>query len=103
MESQSQESKIRTFGQKVAGVTDTPSGNEKVEKIKGMLAEAADLLKEHVLEIRNTTGFTTMGADLFGATIHQIIMTQLMTERFLTFIEEGTQFTVFGDQEATEI
>ena len=103
MELHSQESKIRTFGQKVVGVTDTPSGNEKVEKIKDMLAEAADLLKEHVLEIRKTTGFTTMGADLFGATINQIIMTQLMTEKFLTFTEEGTQFTVFGDQEATEI
>jgi hypothetical protein len=55
-----------------------------------------------MMEIRNTTGITTMGADLFGATINQIIMTQLMTEKFLTFIEEGTQFNVFGDQEAEE-
>jgi hypothetical protein len=43
-----------------------------------------------------------MGADLFSATINQIIMTQLMTEKFLTFLEEGTQFNVFGDQEAEE-
>ena len=54
------------------------------------------------LDVRNTTGLTTMGADLFSATINKIIMTQLMAEKFLTFLEEGTQFTVFGDQEAEE-
>jgi hypothetical protein len=97
-----QESKRRSFGEKLVGVTDTPSKNEKVDKIKDMLAQTADLLKQHMMEIRNTTGITTMGADLFGATINQIIMTQLMTEKFLTFIEEGTQFNVFGDQEAEE-
>lgn len=97
-----QESKVRTFGQKLVGVTETPSGNEKVDKIKNMLAETADMLKEHVMEIRNTTGLTIMGADLFSATLNQIIMTQLMTEKFLTFLEEGTQFNVFGDQEAEE-
>ena len=102
MDSHFQESKVRTFGQKLVNVTETPSSNEKVDKIKNMLAETADLLKEHVMEIRNTTGFTTMGADLFSATINQIIMTQLMTEKFLTFLEEGTQFNVFGDQEAEE-
>lgn len=100
MDSHFQESKVRTFGQKLTGVTDTPSGNEKVDKIKVILAETADLLKQHMMEIRNTTGITTMGADLFGATINQIIMTQLMTEKFLTFVEEGTQFSVFNDQEA---
>lgn len=97
-----QESKVRTFGQKLVGVTETPSGNEKVDKIKNMLAETADMLKEHVMEIRNTTGLTIMGADLFSATLNQIIMTQLMTEKFLTFLEEGTQFNAFGDQEAEE-
>ena len=97
-----QESKVRTFGQKLVGVTETPSSNEKVDKIKNMLAETADMLKEHVMEIRNTTGLTIMGADLFSATLNQIIMTQLMTEKFLTFLEEGTQFNVFGDQEAEE-
>jgi hypothetical protein len=102
MDSHFQESKVRTFGQKLVGVTETPSNNEKVDKIKNMLAETADMLKDHVLEIRNTTGLTTMGADLFSATINQIIMTQLMTEKFLTFLEEGTQFNVFGDQEAEE-
>lgn len=102
MESHFLESKLRTFGQKLAGVTETPSGNEKVDKIKNMMAETADLLKQHMMEIRSTTGITTMGADLFGATINQIIMTQLMTEKFLTFVEEGTQFNVFGDQQAEE-
>lgn len=97
-----QESKVRTFGQKLVGVKEEPSGNEKVDKIKNMLAETADMLKEHVMEIRTTTGLTTMGADLFSATINQIIMTQLMTEKFLTFLEEGTQFNAFGDQEAEE-
>jgi len=57
-------------------------------------------MKDHIMEIRNTTGLTTMGADLFAATMNQIIMTQLMTEKFLTFIEEDTQFNVFNDQEA---
>ena len=102
MDSHFQESKVRTFGQKLVGVTETPSSNEKVDKIKKTLAETADMLKEHVIEVRNTTGLTTMGADLFSATINQIIMTQLMAEKFLTFLEEGTQFTVFGDQEAEE-
>jgi len=102
MDSHSLEFKRRSFGEKLVGVTETPSKNEKVDKIKYMLAETADLLKEHVMEIRNTTGLTTMGADLFSGTLTQIIMTQLMTEKFLTFIEEGTQFNVFNDQEAEE-
>jgi hypothetical protein len=102
MDSHFQESKVRTFGQKLVNVTETPSSNEKVDKIKAALAETADLLKEHMMEIRSTTGITIMGADLFSATINQIIMTQLMTERFLTFVEEGTQFNVFGDQQAEE-
>jgi hypothetical protein len=103
MDSHFQESKVRTFGQKLVGVTETPSSNEKVDKIKKTLAETADMLKEHVMEVRNTTGLTTMGADLFSATLNQIIMTQLMSEKFLTFIEEDTQFNVFNDQQSTDI
>ena len=103
MDSHSLEFKRRSFGEKLVGVTETPSKNEKVDKIKYMLAETADLLKEHVMEIRNTTGLTTMGADLFSGTPTQIIMTQLMTEKFLTFIEEDTQFNVFNDQQSTDI
>jgi hypothetical protein len=103
MDSHSLEFKRRSFGEKLVGVTETPSKNEKVDKIKYMLAETADLLKEHVMEIRKTTGLTTMGADLFSATLNQIIMTQLMTEKFLTFIEEDTQFNVFNDQQSTDI
>ena len=103
MDSPSLEFKRRSFGEKLVGVTETPSKNEKVDKIKYMLAETADLLKEHVMEIRKTTGLTTMGADLFSATLNQIIMTQLMTEKFLTFIEEDTQFNVFNDQQSTDI
>ena len=103
MDSTSLEFKRRSFGEKLVGVTETPSKNEKVDKIKYMLAETADLLKEHVMEIRKTTGLTTMGADLFSATLNQIIMTQLMSEKFLTFIEEDTQFNVFNDQQSTDI
>jgi len=77
-----------TFGEKLVGLSFNPSSNEKVDKAKKLFAEAADLLKEHILEVREKEGLTTMGADLFSHAIGEILNAQMCTVKVLTFVEE---------------
>lgn len=41
------ESRPMTFGEKLAGITFNPSGDEKVQRAKELCAELADLLHDH--------------------------------------------------------
>jgi hypothetical protein len=77
-----------TFGEKLVGLSFNPSQNEKVDKAKKLFAEAADLLKEHILEVREKEGLTTMGADLFSHALGEILNAQMCTVKVLTFTEE---------------
>ena len=76
-----------TFGEKLVGLTFNPSGDERVVKAKKLFAEAADLLKDHVIEIRESKGLSTMGADLFSHALGEIINAQMCTVKVLTFAE----------------
>ena len=77
-----------SFGEKLVGLSFNPSENEKVDKAKKLFAEAADLLKEHIVEVREKEGLTTMGADLFSHAIGEILNAQMCTVKVLTFTEE---------------
>jgi hypothetical protein len=76
-----------SFGEKLVGLSFNPSQNEKVDKAKKLFAEAADLLKEHIVEVREKEGLTTMGADLFSHAIGEILNAQMCTVKVLTFTE----------------
>jgi hypothetical protein len=82
------EDKTLTFGEKLVGLTFNPSENEKVDKAKKLFADAADLLKEHLIEVREKEGLTTMGADLFSHAIGEILNAQMCTVKVLTFTEK---------------
>lgn len=77
-----------SFGEKLVGLSFNPSENEKVDKAKKLFAEAADLLKEHIVEVRDKEGLTTMGADLFSHAIGEILNAQMSTVKVLTFTEK---------------
>jgi hypothetical protein len=76
-----------TFGEKLVGLSFNPSNNEKVDRAKKLFAEAADLLKEHILEVREKEGLTTMGADLFSHALGEILNAQMCTVKVLTFVD----------------
>lgn len=77
-----------SFGEKLVGLSFNPSENEKVDKAKKLFAEAADLLKEHIVEVREKEGLTTMGADLFSHAIGEILNAQMCAVKVLTFTEK---------------
>lgn len=81
------EEKKLTFGEKLVGLSFNPSGNEKVDKAKKLFADAADLLKDHVIEIREKKGISTMGADIFSHAIGEILNAQMCTVKVLTFAD----------------
>lgn len=81
------EEKKSTFGEKLVGLSFNPSGNEKVDKAKKLFADAADLLKDHVIEIREKKGISTMGADIFSHAIGEILNAQMCTVKVLTFAD----------------
>lgn len=74
-----------SFGEKLVGLSFNPSQNEKVDKAKRLFAEAADLLKEHIVEVREKEGLGVMGADLFSHAVGQILNAQMSTVKVLTF------------------
>lgn len=74
-----------SFGEKLVGLSFNPSQNEKVDKAKKLFAEAADLLKEHIVEVREKEGLGVMGADLFSHAVGQILNAQMSTVKVLTF------------------
>lgn len=82
-----EEQKQLSFGEKLVGLSFNPSENEKVDKAKKLFAEAADLLKEHIIELREKEGLSTMGADFFSHAIGEILNAQMCTVKVLTFTE----------------
>lgn len=83
-----EEERQLSFGEKLVGLSFNPSENEKVDKAKRLFAEAADLLKEHIIEMREEGGLTTMGADFFSHAIGEILNAQMCTVKVLTFVEK---------------
>jgi hypothetical protein len=74
-----------SYGERLIGISANSSGNEKVDKANKLFAEAADLLKSHILEKREKEGVDIITADLFGHAICEILNAQLCTVKVLTF------------------
>jgi hypothetical protein len=81
------EEKVPTFGEKLVGLSFTPSENEKVDRANKLFAEAADLLKDHIIEVREKKGLSLMGADIFSHAIGEILNAQMCTVKVLTFAD----------------
>ena len=74
-----------TFGEKLVGLSFNPSENEKVDKASKLFAEAADMLKEYILEKREKDGVSQMHADIFSHALTEILNAQMCTVKVLTF------------------
>lgn len=78
-----------TFGQKLVGIGFNPSADPKVQRVKELCAELADLLKEDLNEFEqspdcNIDDFQIKYLIHNGAT-SQILSAQMMAVKYLTF------------------
>ncbi|NBP02090.1 MAG: hypothetical protein EBU90_18560 [Proteobacteria bacterium] len=87
---------MKTFGERLVC---TETDNERVQNIQKALAAVADMLKDHMIETREKVSITNMGADLFSQAIGQIVLTELLATKVITFIDEPTSISKFGDLE----
>lgn len=87
---------MKTFGERLVC---TETDNEKVKNIQKALAAVADMLKDHMIETREKVSITNMGADLFSQAIGQIILTELLATKVITFVDEPVSISKFGDLE----
>jgi hypothetical protein len=74
------EEKELTFGEKLAGITFNPSGDEKVTRVKTLCAELADILFDDYDETERTGIKTT----LFHHAVGEIINAQMNVVKVLT-------------------
>ena len=73
-------SKSMTFGEKLVGLTFNPSGDQKVQRIKELAAEMADLLEE----VNRTQESSYLGHTFYGGAIRRILDAQMYSVKFLT-------------------
>ncbi len=74
------ESRELTFGEKLAGITVNPSGDEKVQRARELCAELADLLNDHNNENENTQ----FSQRLFSHAVGEILNAQMNVVKVLT-------------------
>lgn len=74
------DSRQMTFGEKLVGLTFNPSGDLKVQKIKELAAEMADLLEE----VNKTQESSYLGNTFYGGAIRRILDAQMYSVKFLT-------------------
>lgn len=73
-----------TFGQKLVGVTFNPSQNPKVDRIKEISAELADIVYEHwCRDAYSEKSF--LENSVFQNTISQILNAQMNSVKLITF------------------
>ncbi len=75
------ESRELTFGEKLVGLTFNPSGDEKVQKVKELCAELADLLNENT----DPNSERVLYRLLLDKTIGDILDAQMNAVKVLTF------------------
>lgn len=73
-------SRHMTFGEKLVGLTFNPSGDQKVQRIKELAAEMADLLEE----VNKTQESSYLGNTFYGGAIRRILDAQMYSVKFLT-------------------
>ena len=69
-----------SFGEKLVGLTFNPSGDQKVQRIKELAAEMADLLEE----VNRTQESSYLGNTFYGGAIRRILDAQMYSVKFLT-------------------
>lgn len=69
-----------SFGQKLVGLTFNPSGDQKVQRIKELAAEMADLLEQ----VNKTQESSYLGNTFYGGAIRRILDAQMYSVKFLT-------------------
>lgn len=73
-------SRAMTFGEKLVGLTFNPSGDPKVQKIKELAAQMADLLEE----VNKSQESSYLGNTFYGGAIRRILDAQMYSVKFLT-------------------
>lgn len=81
------ESRPPTFGESAVGLTFNPSGDEKVNKAKQLMADALDLLKESELEkTDNGNNWTSWEANVFRTNaFNKIVDAQMSLVKYITW------------------
>lgn len=69
-----------TFGEKLVGLTFNPSGDQKVQKIKELAAEMADLLEQ----TNKSQESSYLSNTFYGGAIRRILDAQMYSVKFLT-------------------
>lgn len=75
------EKQIKSFGQQLVGLDFNPSGDPKVQRVKELFAEAADILKDHY-ETENRAPITSL---LFDHAVGEILNAQMNVVKLITF------------------
>ena len=76
-----------TFGERAVGLTFNPSGDEKVNKAKQLMADALDLLKEAELEkTENGDAMASWEANVFRTNaFNKIVDAQMALVKYITW------------------
>jgi hypothetical protein len=75
-----------TFGEKAVGLNFNPSGDEKVNKAKRLMADALDLLKDSELKKQNTEIKSQVGKQMFlEQTLSKIVDAQMSLVKYITW------------------
>lgn len=69
-----------SFGQKLVGLTFNPSGDPKVNRIKELAAEMADL----ITDVNNSQESSYFSNTFYGGAIRRILDAQMWAVKFLT-------------------
>ena len=69
-----------SFGQKLVGLTFNPSGDSKVNRIKELAAEMADL----ITEVNNQQESSYLSSTFYGGAVRRILDAQMYSVKFLT-------------------
>lgn len=75
-----------TFGERLVGITFSPSNNPKVDRAKAICAELADLILEDRIRYNNAPPNSINPAEghLFSHTVGQILNAQMNVVKLLT-------------------
>ena len=73
-----------TFGEKLVGLTFNPSSNLKVQRVKELCAELADILEESKEESFNEGTFNTLYEKLYNHSVGEILNAQMNVVKVLT-------------------
>lgn len=76
-----------TFGEKAVGLTFNPSGDEKVNKAKRLMADAIDLLKDVEIEkTKNGNQMTSWESNVFRTNaFNKIVDAQMALVKYITW------------------